>query len=58
MAERNEQTIQRMNRMADLLANGTCETAAEAARVMNLSKGEGVRLWHSMRQDLGLAQCV
>lgn len=58
MPKRNEQTIQRMNRMADLLANGTCETAAEAARVMNLSKREGVRLWRSMRQDLGLAQCV
>jgi hypothetical protein len=43
--------------MADLLADGKCETAGEAARLMGLTKGEGVRLWASLRVDLGERQC-
>lgn len=47
-----------MDRMADLLADGYCETPAEAARLMGLSKGEGVRVWQSVRVDLGEGQCA
>lgn len=58
MAQRSEETRVRMNRMAELLASGKCENASEAGRIMGLTKGEAARLWHSMRMDLGLRQCV
>lgn len=58
MTQRSELTRQRMNRMAQLLADGTYELPAHAAEAMGLTKNTGVRLWRSIRDDLGAEQCV